>query len=465
MQLILALDKNGTEADMSIIKEMFHEFCKQTKVSDYIIIYPQENVRVSMMRNFSLKYADKQFIIFRDDDDISSSINSIIKQCINYGKEWKTNKILKMFSLPLEQSYDGKSYENRNLGMYTMIIPQSMKNYVMNIPTHEGGEDVITICVLLMRGFLQKGHPFSDRAYDSSNIETLHDVISGKATIDLNQNIIKYTTGKERRFIMHSDSAGDIAAEYIIKIIKLYNRYLYEMTPEDYRKGMIGISTMIDNIFKFETSDSFADIKTFMYMYAEESRSMNINNYKNNIEAIRMQYIMDIFIPDNKFVIASPNAFSYGNVKSPISMNPISDNMEYDNTYRYQSIMAGVENIIPFTVTEEEAKKNLTRYIHPDEQRIVNLEYPDKHRTQDVQWVEYKDKERKTPLFSSHDDINAYNYKIKHDPISMLHGGEIKTMIINILIVLIIVVIIVIVVVYYTQYGYIKNLIPIHAHI
>ena len=168
-----------------------------------------------------------------------------------------------------------------------MIIPQSMKNYVMNIPTHEGGEDVITICVLLMRGFLQKGHPFSDRAYDSSNIETLHDVISGKATIDLNQNIIKYTTGKERRFIMHSDSAGDIAAEYIIKIIKLYNRYLYEMTPEDYRKGMIGISTMIDNIFKFETSDSFADIKTFMYMYAEESRSMNINNYKNNIEAIR----------------------------------------------------------------------------------------------------------------------------------------------------------------------------------
>ena len=403
IQLILAHDvlNDPTEEDLKnrkYIHDMFINYCKQYNIKDYTIFSPKMNLKVAGMRNVSLKYTTGNFIIFRDADDLSTSLGSIVRKCLDYGTpNWKTGKILRyscMFS---------RNMSFRSFGMWSLIIPKELAKYIRNDPTMSAGEDTALHINLMFQGVLQE----ADDGTNDNPLCSAHELYSFNKLLNegyqfLNKEVIVSNDNTDGMALYGYSRLG---FEMFACIIALYEKYKdklgshYEVARECFRKALNNAKEY------YETTRliNFDNIGTFMYLYCDPSYSY-ISNLPG-VSYIRTKTFLDCIVPNNPFNLDSPYSFEL-RISDPLDMNLFSMKPDKD-IYKY-------------------------RFVHPDEQTRLSITscYNDNCKTEEEsRWVTNRvvglppDRTTK-PLQQSMEGIHKHNTAMKFELMSTMIGGN-----------------------------------------
>lgn len=464
VQLILALDNAGDEEAGKKISEIFTEFCRFYEIRDYLILRPDINSKLATMRNMAMAYATGDFIIFRDDDDMSSSLTSIIRKCKDYGtSNWGRDKIIKMLNVPFRP----RSSSN---GMWNLIIPQNLKRYAMNIPTMNKGEDAATHACLICAGLLESGYNGGMHiCCGDEDLDILDKLIDGEyrvgfepmneyrpiqnskfnpfgmlyksesaQTINLDALDDEYASPYDKNAEIIVNDKGEIiknisymrfnpVCAFLMDVIKLYkSKTNSALIPKDshYDDAMKRLHSAVNNIRTYvrrskERTDN--DVVTLMYLYIMPSDTSSIDS--DYIHDMRVKTLMDYIIPDNPFYLISPNEMA----SKTEGIRPI--DLQFMD-YEYTDIL-DTDN----------------KFIHPDEQRFLTITDGRGRTRQEAQWVSQRidGKRRSTPLRKTKEEVTEHNLAMKKDFMSKLHGGNYKDIILILAYILLFIIILIIV--------------------
>ena len=429
VQLILALDNlnNPTEDDLKNrerVKKLFISYCTSYGISDYVIFSPSSNVKLSPMRNLSLKYATGDFIIYRDDDDISSSLGSIVRKCLDYGTpNWETGKILR-FSCPFSAKYG-----TRNCGMWGIIIPKAVSNYIRHDATNASGEDITTLINLMFQGVLQEADDFSDinPLCGKWELNVFEKVLNGEYTLEPNGNA-KMPDSRIIPLYQHAKTGFLRFARALYLYEKEKDRLgaHYEEAKENFRQALENVKSYYETTRRIR----FDNIGTFMYLYCEQS--FTYDKELIGINNIRFKSFLDSIVPNNPFKLDSPNSFELR----------ISDDMGLDL----------------FSLSPEIKDISNYKFLHPDEQtrlRIKTCNNGTCTDNEETRWVTNRiiglPQERERPLQTTIEDIRRHNRELKGELMSDLFGGNTAASVFSKILLVIIILLIIIFAVRYEK--------------
>lgn len=442
IQFILMIDNNGNMQGMYNITNVFKHFARTFHIRHYLIISPGYKCHVAIMRNIGIQYATNDFIILRDDDDISSSLDGILKKCGDYGNKWERNKILKMSCTPVSKA--------GNSGVWGLIIPQESKNLFLDIPTINIGDDTVQVICLMMAGALRRGDTLGkgDAFWAvASQIPLIHKILDGELFVE-DTPPTKEELFKDGSVVKDKDE-NEVGSLYtalyeiniVLKLMLIYRQHYKEhrITSEQYHHGIMVLTRAISHYDAFDKSSSVFtdpnDSGTFMYLYINPSNSSAVNQWY--IEPIRLITLLDYIDPNHPFHLVSPNE-----LLNPRMMGFYD---EQTNLEVWHSFITpeNPSTLLPPIPPMDEFKNQI--YIHPDEQRMLTVYDGERDMTRrESAWVTaFVGRNRKTPLLKTHQEIHEYNSRIKSDPYNMIHGGGGKKIFIYALIFILVLLIIV----------------------
>lgn len=442
IQLILALDSvnNPTEDDLrnrERVKGLFINYCTSFGISDYVIFSPSSNMKLSPMRNLSLKYATGDFIIFRDDDDISSSLGSIVRKCLDYGSpNWETGKILR-YSCP----FSGK-YTFRTFGMWGLIIPKALSNYIRHDATNASGEDITTLIHLMFQGVLQEADDLSDvnPLCGKWELDVFEKLLNGEYTLESDEKV-RMPDSRIIPMFRHAEVGFSRFARALYLYEKEKNRLgsHYEEAKTKFRQALENAKSYYATTRRVR----FDNIRTFMYVYCEQS--FTYDKTLVGIDDIRFKSFLDSIIPNNPFKLDSPKSFEFR----------ISDAIGLDL----------------FSLSPESKDISSYKFLHPDEQVMLKVETCNNGTctsTEETRWVTHRivglPQERRLPLQTNIEGIRRHNKRLKDELTSTLFGGNSAITFGKILLVILILLIIISVIRYENHFHRFINKSSMYIH-
>lgn len=383
VQLILALDNLNKADGRKKVKQTFIDFCKFANIDNYLILNPHQNVGLTGMRNIGSEYATEDFIIFRDDDDMSSSLDSIIRQCADYDTEkWAKNTILHINCANLPTHI---TLKRGTWGYWDLIFPKSLKKYINSLAIPNAfQEDLFEQFCLCVSGLLYNEWKigYLNALIDLDNISFLIDFInSGSNNLSIN-----FSTGALSMSYANKTcnvKLDSICYLYLGYIINLYMQNKDFMPKSEFNEFIKRIQTVFNNLKSYTTyteKDTNEDNhKTFMYIYCLVSNRCTLNNKYMHYR--RIKALMDYIIPNNNFELSSSSDILIDNV------GPI--------TYKYN----------PETIN----------YIHPDEIRVITVEDKNGNIKKDMKYVEtlINSPKKEIPKNIDENTVDTYNINLK----------------------------------------------------
>ena len=379
VQLILALDNLNKPDGRKKVKQTFIDFCKFANIDNYLILTPHKNVGVMGMRNIATEYTTGDFIIFRDDDDISSSLDSIIRQCSDYDTEkWKKDTIFHINGvvLPTHVTLYWSTF-----AYWDLIFPKSMKNYIPSMVTPQVADDVFEHFCLRCLGLMTdawKGG-YSEQIINTECIMFIVDFINSK----YNDLKIDFSI-KDNMVMSYGDKLQKIPFNeniylYLAYIAKLYKKNKSFIPQNEYEIFIKNIQTVINNLIYYTKTVEQEDIhKTFMYI--SSTRSFRIIRYDIASQYRRIKILMDLILPNNNFEFS----------------NDINTLINNDGAFKYKY------------------HADTINYMHPDEIRIMTVEGK-KDSRKEAKYVENLVTNPKKEISKNinEDNVEEYNNNLK----------------------------------------------------